>query len=103
MIRREFQTVSGGIKNEKHNRRLMMSQTLLTRLVTSHLLALNTTGDNSIRVIAITVLHVSWVTHVDLLRCITNQLDGVAYGVRYLAAKTAFAQQRVNCLDLIPA
>lgn len=90
------------MKNEKHNRRRMMSQTFLARLVTSHLLALNTTGDDSISVVAITILHVGWVTHVNLLRSVANQFDGVAHGIRYLATETAFSQQGINSLDLIP-
>lgn len=102
VIRREFQTVSGGMKNEKHNFRLMMSQTLLAGLVTSHLLALNTTGDDPVCVISITILHVSWITHVNLLRCVANQLNGVAHSIRYLPTEAAFAQQRVNGLNLIP-
>lgn len=80
------------MKNEKHNRRWIKSETLLNRLETLDLLALNTASDDSICVITITILHVSWISHVNLLRCVANQFDGIAHGIRYLTAKAAFAQ-----------
>lgn len=80
-----------------------MSRRHAARLAESHLLALNAASDDTSRVITVAILHVSGVAHVNLLRRITNQFDGVACGARYLATVTAFAQQRVNRLDLVPA
>lgn len=70
MKSREIQT-SRGMKIEKHNRR-KISKMPMPRLEVSQLLALHAAGNDTSSMISITILHVSGVSHVDLLRRVTN-------------------------------
>lgn len=72
-------------------------------LETTQLLALNAAGDDAGSAIAIGVLLVLVVSHVDLLRGVSDELNRIASFVGDIATIAALAQQGVDCLDLIPA
>lgn len=96
-------TGSGGVKNEKHNRWRKLSKKPFSCSVALHLLALNAAGDHAVGAVSVAVFHVGPVRHVDLLRRVADQLDGLSDSVVDLASEAALAQQRIDGLDLIPA
>lgn len=72
-------------------------------LETTHLLALDAAGHDAVLVVAIRVFLVLVVSHVDLLRGVSDEFNRVASLVGDIATIAAFAQQGIDCLDLIPA
>lgn len=69
----------GGARSEKQSRRRKEPKKLVSRL-TSHLLALDAAGDDAGSVVPVAILHVRCVRHVDLLRRVASQLDGIPGG-----------------------
>ena len=81
-----------GLKNKKENCRRMMSKALRSRLMTSHLLALNTAGYDSSGAVAITILHITLIGHMNFLGSVADQFNGATHYRGYGTAEATFAQ-----------
>lgn len=96
-------TLLGGMKHEQQRRRQYISKKLSSCLLTSHLLALHAARDDASGAIAIAILYISWIGHMDFLRFVAYQLDGATSSVIDLTTKAAFTHKWVDGLNLIPA
>lgn len=96
-------TLLGGMKHEHQRRRQDISKKLSSCLLASQLLALHAARDDASSAIAIAILYISWIGHMDFLRLVAYQLDGATSSIIDLTAIAAFSQKWVNGLNLIPA